>query len=99
MQTSPGDENLKVDLARTWDQFLNPLVAKYFSAKFHTRLNDSATSFTDAEGRCLDLGHVEPYVFVPQLLKLLKAEKDDSVEIEDLDKVSTCSFSPISESY
>ncbi|KAJ7198325.1 hypothetical protein GGX14DRAFT_573561 [Mycena pura] len=84
--TTSSDE--KLDLARNWDQFLRPLVAKYFSEKFDTRPNDSATSFVDAEGRCLYLGHTDPNAFVPQLLELLKAEKDDSIEIEDLDKGS-----------
>jgi hypothetical protein len=83
-----------LDLTRDWDQFLHPLVAKYLSAKFEHKPLSSATSFIDAEGRFLCLGHTEPSCFVPQLLELLKAEKDDSIEIEDLDKARTCSFSP-----
>ncbi|KAJ7140896.1 hypothetical protein C8R44DRAFT_866577 [Mycena epipterygia] len=78
----------KLDLTRDWDQFLHPLVAKYLSAKFDDKPLSDATSFIDAEGRFLGLGHTEPGYFVPQLLELLEAEKDDSIEIGELDKGS-----------
>jgi hypothetical protein len=91
VQTS---SDAKLDLTRDWDQFLHPLVAKYMSAKFEDKPRSNAASFIDAEGRFLSLDHAEPSCFVPQLLELLKAEKDDSIEIENHDKVRTCGFSP-----
>ncbi|KAJ6542177.1 hypothetical protein DFH09DRAFT_1174237 [Mycena vulgaris] len=63
------------------------LTPKYMSTKFNYEPR-SATSSIDAEGCFLSLGHTGPSYFVPQLLELLKADKDDSIEIEDLDKGS-----------
>jgi hypothetical protein len=90
--SSEHDAKLRVDLARDWDQFLHPLVAKHFSAKFGREPLSDATTFTDAEGRFLYLGHTKASYFVPELLELLKAEKDDSIEIEELDKVRSCAL-------
>ncbi|KAF7369780.1 hypothetical protein MVEN_00310100 [Mycena venus] len=86
--TSTTSSDAKLDLSRDWDQFLHPLVAKYLSTKFDERPPSDATSFIDSEGRFLYLGHTEAGYFVPKLLELLKAEKDDSIEIGELDKGS-----------
>ncbi|KAJ7911823.1 hypothetical protein B0H13DRAFT_2271840 [Mycena leptocephala] len=86
--SSTISSDAKLDLTRDWDQFLHPLVAKYMSAKFEDKPRSNAASFIDAEGRFLSLDHAEPSCFVPQLLELLKAEKDDSIEIENHDKGS-----------
>ncbi|KAJ7838941.1 hypothetical protein B0H14DRAFT_2588276 [Mycena olivaceomarginata] len=86
--SSTTSSDAKLDLTRDWDQFLHPLVAKYLSAKFDDEPPSNATSFIDAEGRFLYLGHTGAGYFVPKLLELLKAEKDDSIEIGDLDKGS-----------
>ncbi|KAJ7639933.1 hypothetical protein B0H17DRAFT_1149150 [Mycena rosella] len=83
---SQTSSDKRLDLARDWDQFLHPLVAKHFSTKFFQDAADRTTTFTDAEGRALDLGHTEPSYFVPDLLIMLKAEKDDSIEVPELDK-------------
>ncbi|KAJ7453243.1 hypothetical protein B0H11DRAFT_2245484 [Mycena galericulata] len=62
------------------------LYTKYLSKKSNDKPLSDATTFTDAEGRFLCLGHTEPSWFVPELLELLKAEKDDSIEIGELDR-------------
>jgi hypothetical protein len=87
---TPSDA--KLDLPRDWDQFLHPLVAKYLSAKARDEPRSTATSFIDPEGRFLDLGHTVSGFFVHDLLELIRAEKDDSIEIGELDRVSP--FSP-----
>ncbi|KAJ7733369.1 hypothetical protein B0H14DRAFT_3898910 [Mycena olivaceomarginata] len=86
--SSTTSSDAKLDLPRDWDKFLHPLVAKYLSAKARDEPLSTATSFTDPEGRFLDLGHTVSGFFVHDLLELIRAEKDDSIEIGELDRGS-----------
>ncbi|KAJ7458270.1 hypothetical protein B0H11DRAFT_1924722 [Mycena galericulata] len=60
--------------------------SKYLGKKFKHESSSDATTFIDTEGHFMNLGHTEPSWFVHQLLELLKAEKDDSIEIGELDR-------------
>ncbi|KAJ7510741.1 hypothetical protein B0H11DRAFT_1900108 [Mycena galericulata] len=67
--------------------FSPPFRSKYLGKKFKHESSSDATTFIDTEGHFMNLGHTEPSWFVPQLLELLKAEKDDSIEIGELDRL------------
>ncbi|KAJ7266453.1 hypothetical protein B0H12DRAFT_1099621 [Mycena haematopus] len=86
MSSNTPSSDAKLDLARDWDQFLHPLVAKHLGRESRDKTLNDTTTFTDAEGRMLRFGHTRSGWFVPQLLEMLEAGKDDSIEIYDLDK-------------